>query len=642
VLTKSDLSSSGKLKKTCFLVFICYLLVSTLVTNESFISSSVTPLYTYLIGVSFVIIFAAINLYKTKLKLPLPWPIVVAIIWGAYIFINGYFISNNFNTYHLYLILNCGLFVSLYFLLSTGDFNINWIFNLILVLLFIESSVCILQYFRLFHSYSKSFAVTGTWENPNVTAMFLAMGLPIVVNLIFSKDTLPRTLAFFLITILIFAIGVLGCRTAILGAVTCIIVYLIGRFDIINSFLKIKGGSKKVLLLGTAMLIAISCSFYLYNAKKASAEGRKLIWSLSLNMAFQKPVSGYGYGSFEKNYNLYQYEYFKNGHGTLPESTRAASVNMAYNEFIQNSVEGGIIGFILFSALIACILFLPIKSNNTIRGILPKTEPKGYLNIHGFFLPSYAGIAAFVIMSFFNFSLQAMPVICLFGIYLAHLSCDQVYQPKLFKKITISTISINLTPLSRAFIAYPLGLFGLAGFCYTISITNEILLTAKAVRLSKKGNYRAAEIILNPLTEGLKTHKEFWIQYGDILYACNDYAAALDKYNQALKYTSRSEVYLKAGLCNYKLNNLQNAKTNFSVAKFIEPNKMAPRVNLMLVNWASRDTINAITEANDIIRLSPKISSSKTDYFKRVATNLLLVAQSNHIKSQLKDYKTLY
>ena len=52
-----------------------------------------------------------------------------------------------------------------------------------------------------------------------------------------------------------------------------------------------------------------------------------LIWKLSTEMMAGKP-SGYGYGLFEKNYNLRQADYFANREYTDTEKRNSDFVNM--------------------------------------------------------------------------------------------------------------------------------------------------------------------------------------------------------------------------------------------------------------------------------------------------------------------------
>jgi hypothetical protein len=44
-----------------------------------------------------------------------------------------------------------------------------------------------------------------------------------------------------------------------------------------------------------------------------SADARVVVWKISAEMIIQRPLLGYGYGSFERNYSLFQSNYFKSG-----------------------------------------------------------------------------------------------------------------------------------------------------------------------------------------------------------------------------------------------------------------------------------------------------------------------------------------
>lgn len=74
-------------------------------------------------------------------------------------------------------------------------------------------------------------------------------------------------------------------------------------------------------------MIVIPLSSQLYNAKKASADGRKLIWKLSAQMIPEKPLTGYGYGFFEKEYNLHQANYIKIGKASPEELINAVQLS---------------------------------------------------------------------------------------------------------------------------------------------------------------------------------------------------------------------------------------------------------------------------------------------------------------------------
>ena len=107
-----------------------------------------------------------------------------------------------------------------------------------------------------------------------------------------------------------------------------------------------------------------------------------LIWKLSAGMVIEKPLTGYGYGRFEYDYNLNQANYFSEGNATASEIKNSAYVRMAYNEYLQNAVEGGLVALLIISALFLSLL-IRFPSGTRID-----------------IISAYGGIAAFVCMSF--------------------------------------------------------------------------------------------------------------------------------------------------------------------------------------------------------------------------------------------------
>ena len=82
----------------------------------------------------------------------------------------------------------------------------------------IEALICVAQLLKILESSNKFFIVTGSNTNPNVTAMFLALLLPILVDYL-SKTTklVSRVILAGLILTFIFAILILKSRAAYLG-----------------------------------------------------------------------------------------------------------------------------------------------------------------------------------------------------------------------------------------------------------------------------------------------------------------------------------------------------------------------------------------------------------------------------------------
>ena len=83
----------------------------------------------------------------------------------------------------------------------------------------------------------------------------------------------------------------------------------------------------------------------MYLMKKDSADGRALMWKVSLQAAINNPL-GAGLGNFSGAYGEAQAAYFAAGKGT--EELVAGSPDYGFNEYLQIAVEGGFIALVLF------------------------------------------------------------------------------------------------------------------------------------------------------------------------------------------------------------------------------------------------------------------------------------------------------
>lgn len=68
--------------------------------------------------------------------------------------------------------------------------------------------------------------------------------------------------------------------------------------------------------------------------KKDSADGRALIWKISVETIYKYPI-GVGLGNFSGSYGEQQATYFRSGKATEQEILVAGNPEYAFNEFIQ-------------------------------------------------------------------------------------------------------------------------------------------------------------------------------------------------------------------------------------------------------------------------------------------------------------------
>lgn len=96
----------------------------------------------------------------------------------------------------------------------------------------------------------------------------------------------------------------------------------------------------------TLPVLLICLGYALYRYKPDSANGRLLIWRVSLDMIAGQPVTGHGIGSFAGNYMFYQAGYFRN-HPDSPGVEVADNTVYPFNEGIRRGCEAGMIGLAL-------------------------------------------------------------------------------------------------------------------------------------------------------------------------------------------------------------------------------------------------------------------------------------------------------
>jgi hypothetical protein len=145
----------------------------------------------------------------------------------------------------------------------------------------------------------------------------------------------------------------------------------------------------KYLATSVLFVLLVATALYLYYDKKDSADGRLFVWRISLSMVQEKPIAGYGYGFFDKHYNLKQSDYFQTNVATKAELQNARYVYMPYNDYLENFVYGGIIGLVFF----LFFLIMPI------RYAQKQSDPT-----------AFAVLLAVAVMGMTNFIFQSVPV----------------------------------------------------------------------------------------------------------------------------------------------------------------------------------------------------------------------------------------
>ncbi len=225
------------------------------------------------------------------------------------------------------------------------------------------------------------------------------MGFPIGLFLVEKVKRIEQYLVSSALVVITIAVFLSGSRTGMLAIIISAMVFLLFRTKVIGKFLQIRYYKLLSVLILTCFVFG---ALILYNQKKDSANGRLLIWKVSVEMIKDKPVFGHGFGTFQSKYMDYQARYFK-GNPNSKYAQLADNVKHPFNEFVKIAVEFGIAGFLIIFLFILIVLWNVLKSKNENRGVV------------------FSGLMSFLLFACFSYPLQYIGVWLLLAFYLLEL-----------------------------------------------------------------------------------------------------------------------------------------------------------------------------------------------------------------------------
>jgi tetratricopeptide (TPR) repeat protein len=273
------------------------------------------------------------------------------------------------------------LVILLYFCFKTL-FHINrktlyWLVIFFLVTGLVESCWGLRQLYGFEYSLHSRLRITGSFFNPGPYACYVAMIMPCAFYYMLRHRSCMhvrfRLRYGFLylhwgIALLTFvgAFLVLPAsmsRTSWLaglgGCVWAGVQYLI-RDRKIRTFYQTH--RRRCLLMTGCLFISVVVlgGIGIYNLKKDSADGRLLIWKISLQTLVHNP-EGVGIGNFSGSYGHEQAAYFESGKGTGREAYVAGNPEYGFNEYLQVGIEEGAVSLILFLCIAGYSLYTGIR-----------------------------------------------------------------------------------------------------------------------------------------------------------------------------------------------------------------------------------------------------------------------------------------
>jgi len=503
------------------------------------------------------------------------------VLWMVYIVVHGRLseVTELYRTVYLCVTLLSA--ISLSYCLSAGLLTKEGIYRGLLIIAVIHIFCVFAQCMGFMEPENSLYPITGACDNPNVTAMYLVGVLPVLLS-VTRMRAVARLLFFFLILL---AIVILRCRTAYIGLAVEIVVMLFAY-----------GKARRLVFSHRWVVVVIGvlvCAFSavkLYNMKRDSADGRLLIWKVSAMMVAERPL-GCGYGLFPKHYNLRQAEYFHEEHGTETERRNASFVYMAYDDFLEHGVDGGVIGMLLLIGFYALLIRYAYRQRDT---------------------AATSVLTAFAVMSLVNFVIAGIQtwllVVCTAAMVLGNENRienkieDGNWTGRLLHKVQGMLFLVFTMLLSIV-------VYRMASAQYRLRAVEHRLSTGETV----------SDSVFADIVNDIYSSEAFWriraenaMNGGKTQQSCT-YA------KEALQYTSVPELFLLCSRGCQQSGKTDDAVCSLTTVSQMQPSRLYPKLYLMRLYASTGRDDEALEAAADIMRTEIKVRSREARLIRREA-----------------------
>jgi len=450
--------------------------------------------------------------------------------------------------------------------------------------------------------------VTGVFNNTGILGGFMAivfvatLGFPIrntdsrkfIHRIPFMK--ILRVVILFLLFIQLLAshsrAAWCGCLAGCVYFIVCRPNGIFQRFVQKNSFRK--------LLMGVVISLSVVALLVgLYTIRKDSADGRLLIWKVSLEMVKDKPIFGHGINGFQANYMEYQARYFA-AHPDSPFSNLADNNQFAFNEVLKLLVEQGIVGMLLLAALVY-VLFL-------------KTPTKGNEAESREAVACKATLIALFTFGCFSYPTDVFQMNVILVALIAPLNPPEggtlrvPFDSFLKKRNGIKKVAIRTGVILI--------------YCMAVTILTTSGLRYKAAcsdwkkGLTKFTDKRGIQL-LQSCYPALSSNGVFLSNYGKALTLSEAYTDAIPILLRANARLSLSNNYLELGNCYRATGNTAAAREAWTTASRMIPALFTPQYLIAKMDYETGHLPEARNLARQLLEKKPKIRSPETDSMQK-------------------------
>ncbi|MCL2502375.1 MAG: O-antigen ligase family protein [Bacteroidales bacterium] len=454
-----------------------------------------------------------------------------------------------------------------------------------------------------------NFAFTGTYVNTGPYGGFLATSMAVALGFmvryypkfnrqckLMKQYPLPilrsPDFALYLLSALSFCIAftvffAAMSRAAILGLLVSAVVVVCTQPYAkrwLSNFFSVNRKKKIIMfaVVSALLLVGMGAGYYL---KKASADGRLLIWKVSAQVMAQKPVFGSGLGSFFGAYHAGSAAYFAE-HPESPSIPIADVPEYSFNEYLQTGVETGMVGMLLLLSILFLALYRLIRAKS---------------------LFAY-GLIVVMIFAIFSFPFSQLPFPILLVVFIAAAGCPS------------SGAAGRAVPVAFCTVLVIIGL-GLSGMYREKIEAAEAWKQARM--LYRMQHYREAGRESAALYPLLKDNPRFLFEYGHALNRTERFAQSNAILREGAQLSSDPMFYNVMGN-NYKgLGDYERAAQMYRYAFNILPNRIYPLYLLMKLYADTGQEEKAGEMAQKVVDFPPKIDSPAVRDMKREAMELI-------------------
>jgi O-antigen polymerase len=585
---------------TLAVFFTCVIL------DKNLYNGIVTSKILFFLSLSAIIYIYLSLIYMNSLKkIELTWLDALVCLYIIYVYLGKlrYSTENilDINTLSLVFI------IPFYFCIKQSKLNNPKTVDLILFL-FIFSGIYqllygLLQLYGFLPTQNFRFPITGSFFNPAPYSGFIVSILPLALASYYSKQrsfaVRNLSLIYILGTILVLP-STLSRSAWVAGIVSCFIVFYY-QYNL-RKVLKCISYKKIILIVFLGTVFFGIFTYSLIKIKEKSAQGRLLVWDLSMDMIKDNFLFGVGHGRFNVEYAKYQVNYFSSA---LDDKyyLLAGKGEYLFNEYLQIFVEQGIIGILLFGTIIILVFISFFKQERI--GIDMR-------------IGTFASLIAILIFAFFSYPFSILPILLNFFFLIALISSsDNV----------IIALRYKLKPI----IALTYIILSSIVLYHTTIIYNSYKEFNNANVNLLMGNYYEAKIIYQSNYNLLKNDGSFLMQYGQTLNHLRQYKKAIKVLRSAKKLISDPFLYTSLGDAYKNIQDYENAERCYSFASNYIPYLFYPKYLLAKLYQGQGKFKEANSMAKLILNMQPKVPSIVIDQIKEEMKYLLQKNNETHL-----------